>query len=272
MTEHTRDESQQIQPPIRRVVVALDASPCSRAVLRSAARIAAGLNIQLEGLFVEDVRLLDLAELPIAAEVRTPGGVRPFNRSLAERELGLVAQTVEKWAGQIARSYKAEWHFQVVRGDVAQSVMEAAGPGALLSLGRFGNPIYTRSRGMGSVARRVLGEHQKPLLLLHREIRPGQPILLITSGAVEELPLVAMAVRLSQVYTSPLIVLTENPAAEAFLAAALADQPQTVSFHRLESGNLAVQIFAHSRGRGGIVLSHRRDAELAESECALLLL
>ena len=75
MNEDTQSQS---SSPIRRVVVALDASPCSRIVLRGAARISAALGAEVEGLFVEDIRLLTLAELPIAAEVRQPGGCTCF--------------------------------------------------------------------------------------------------------------------------------------------------------------------------------------------------
>ncbi|MFZ1753639.1 MAG: universal stress protein [Caldilineaceae bacterium] len=266
------EQSQPVASPIRRVVVALDASPCSRMVLRTAARIAAGLGAQLEGLFVEDDRLLALADLPIAAELRQPGGVRPFDRALVERELRVVAQTVEKWAGPIVRAYDIVWRFRVVRGNIAQSLMEAAGEDTLLSLGRYGNPLCLRPDRLGSVAQRVLGEHRMPLLLLHQEMRVGQPVLVTTSGRAEELPLVAMAVRLSQVYASPLLVLTENDEARQFLAAALTDNPQPVTFHTLGSGDLAEQILILSQSRGGLVLSHRREPALARLECGLILL
>ncbi len=277
MSEDTRPESQpesqtQFSSPIRRVVVALDASPCSRVVLRSAARISAALGAPLEGLFVEDVRLLDLAELPIATELRQPGGIRSFDRDVAERELRVVAQTVNRWAGQIAGEYNLAWHFRVIRGGIASTLMEAGGEGTLLSLGRFGNSIYSRPSRMGSVAQRVLGEHSAPLLLLHQEIRPGQPIRLVTSGAADELPLVALAVRLAQVYTSPLAVFADNPSAEAFLRVALDESPLPVSFHRLRSGDLSRQILAAGQGTGGLVLSHRRDHSLAELDCAVILL
>jgi hypothetical protein len=269
--------SDQTQPvsssPIRRVVVALDASPYSRAVLRTAARIAVGLGAQLEGLFVEDARLLEVADLSIAAELRQPGGMRAYDRPLAERELRVVAQTVERWAGEIARQHNPEWRFRVVRGNIAQSVMEAAGANALLSLGRYSKPIGLRPVRIGSVTQQVWGEYRAPLLLLHKEIRPGQPILLTTSGTVDELPLVAMAVRLSQLYQSPLIVLAEGGPAEAFLRAALAESPQPVTFRRLRPGTLADQILAIiSQDQVGAVLSHRRDSSLAEMECAVILL
>ena len=270
------EENQRLEPVIRRVVVALDASPCSRAVLRTAARISAALGAELEGLFVEDTRLLDLAELPIAVELRQPGGVRAFDRSLMEQELRVVAQTVEHWAGEIAHQHNATWRFRVVRGNIARSLMDAAGEHALLSLGRFGNPICPgRPAGpahIGSVARRVLSEHRSPLLLLHQEMRPGQPVLVTTSGAAEERPLLAMAVRLAQVYASPLMVLTSNPAVEARLTASLAGSTQAVTFHRLRPGDLRHQILALSRGRGGLILSHRRDRGLEEMECAIILL
>ncbi len=55
--------------PIRRILVALDASGASLAALDAAARLAATLEAELLGLFVEDEDLLRLAGLPCAREV-----------------------------------------------------------------------------------------------------------------------------------------------------------------------------------------------------------
>ena len=48
----------------RRILVALDASAHSHAALAAAVALAARLHAEIEGLFVEDINLLRLAELP----------------------------------------------------------------------------------------------------------------------------------------------------------------------------------------------------------------
>ena len=60
------------QQTIRRILVALDASHHSLAALDAAAELAASLEAELQGLFVEDANLLRLAGLPVARVVRYP--------------------------------------------------------------------------------------------------------------------------------------------------------------------------------------------------------
>ena len=51
----------ELEPTIRRILVALDASPHSQAALQAASELAAALKAELVGIFVEDVNLLHLA-------------------------------------------------------------------------------------------------------------------------------------------------------------------------------------------------------------------
>jgi len=75
---------------VRRVLVALDASPVSPEAAQAAAELAAQMQAQIEGLFVEDVTLLDLASLPLTAPVAvgipTPAVERPTAAERAEPE------------------------------------------------------------------------------------------------------------------------------------------------------------------------------------------
>ena len=263
------DDQQEL---VKRVVVALDASECSKAVLRTAARISAALNAELEGLFVEDVRLLTLADLPITAEVQFFGQVRPLDRTVMERDLRTLAQQVERWADEIVKTYALTWQFHTERGEVAQALLRAAGEEDLLSLGRFGGPGRHHRRRLGSVARRVFDLRRAPLLLLHEEIRRGQPVIVTTSGAPEEIRLLLMAARLAQAYESEITVLVEKPEAERLVRRVLKDYPVRVVVRPLEPGPLRPQILAIHGGRGGALLAHRREPELADLDCAVILL
>ena len=74
--------------PVRRLLVALDASGHSLAALEAAARLAAHLEVELAGIFVEDENLLRLAKLGTARVVdRLSARVRTLGAGEIEREL-----------------------------------------------------------------------------------------------------------------------------------------------------------------------------------------
>ena len=100
------DATPEAARPPRRIVVALDASSHSHAALAAAVALAGRLQAELQGIFVEDVNLLRLAELPFAREVRfglsAARPVRwgalgraaqfalPANRTLLRRQRGVL--------------------------------------------------------------------------------------------------------------------------------------------------------------------------------------
>lgn len=112
---------------IRRILYAADALIQRPAELESLLRLAAQLDAELYGLFVEDTNLHRLAGLPFAREVRAASAA---TRSLgpAEIERGLRAQAAlarETLVAHAAR-HKVRWSFQVTRGQWATQVRAAA--------------------------------------------------------------------------------------------------------------------------------------------------
>ena len=78
-------------PAIRRILVALDASTHSLAALETAAGLAARLEAELVGLFVEDINLLRAAELPFARETSFySSSLRPLERGELEQGVNIV--------------------------------------------------------------------------------------------------------------------------------------------------------------------------------------
>jgi nucleotide-binding universal stress UspA family protein len=195
--------------PIRRLVVAVDGSACSRVVLRTAARLAGYWGARLDGVFVQDATLARVAELSVAHEVIAYSArSRPFTRSDLEREQRILADQVDGWASDLARVNQVRWRFQILSGPVAPQLMAAAGPGDLLTLGRFGWPVGATRRQLGSVARTVAAQHRFPLLLLDREIQPHRPIFVHVEAPVAW-PRLILAAQLAVSSASPLVVLLE---------------------------------------------------------------
>jgi len=88
----------------RRLMLALDAGRCCSADVALAVELAAIIGAELEGLFVEDSDLMDLALLPFAREVGGHSGQdRPLVRESME---SLLRGRIERTVGELERAGK----------------------------------------------------------------------------------------------------------------------------------------------------------------------
>jgi len=122
---------------VRRVVAALDAAAMPVQVLDTAALLATALHAELVGLYVEDERLLRVAELPFAQEF---GLVTAHARQIdvldVERALRSQAERMRRMIGALAGPRGLAWSLDVVRGDALRSAVAYAGADDLLVIGR----------------------------------------------------------------------------------------------------------------------------------------
>jgi len=152
----------------RRIVVAADSSAHGQAALEAAVRLAARLEADLEGLFVEDVNLKRLAELPVGREVR-------FGLGGMARDAAAVAQDMRAEAGRIRRTLeeaaaRAHVHvrFRIAEGHVEREVVAAGSAADLLVLGLTGRRIGPTMQP-GGTALAAIRESRHSVLVL----RPG---------------------------------------------------------------------------------------------------
>jgi nucleotide-binding universal stress UspA family protein len=173
----------ELEPTIRRILVALDASLHSRAALEAAFELAEALNAEIVGIFVEDVNLLRLAELPFAREVGYPSGTdRPLDSLSMERELRIQAEQARQTLAGLAVRRQVRWSFRVVRGRVAAELLTAAQEADLLALGRA-SWASTRLVPLGATARMVVAQASGPVLLLQHGHAICQPVQLVYDGS-----------------------------------------------------------------------------------------
>jgi nucleotide-binding universal stress UspA family protein len=120
-----------------RVLVALAASPQSRAAVETAIGLAAAVGARLDALYVEDANLMRLAALPFASETSALTGIR---RSLPlaeiERALRVEATHLERVLAQAAGEARIEWTFQVARGELLAAATAQAAELTVLASGR----------------------------------------------------------------------------------------------------------------------------------------
>lgn len=118
---------------LRRIVVGLDAGPRDRTTLEAAAQLAARMQAELVGLFVEDIDLLHLAGLPFAREVGYPSAaLRPLDVAAMERALRATAQEVQRTLAAIAGRAPLSWSFRIARGAVMTELRAAAAEGDIV--------------------------------------------------------------------------------------------------------------------------------------------
>jgi len=190
---------------VRRILVALDASPHSVAALEAAAELAARLQAEVLGLYVEDVNLLRLAELPFTKEVCLPTTAR---RQLGvrdiERQFRAQAARMRRTLARHADRVHVRWSFQVSRGVISRELLIAAGEVDLISLGRAGRSVG--EGGLGSTARVVCAEAPCLTLIMQQGEHLSLPVMVVYDGSLLAQKALAAATALIRGLDSHLIV------------------------------------------------------------------
>jgi len=204
----------QLEPSIRRILVGLDASRHSLAALEAASELAAALNAELVGIFVEDINLLHLAGLPFAREVRYLSSAEyPLDSLAMERGLRLQAAQLRQTLAGIAGKRQLQWSFRVVRGQVSTELLAAAQGADLLALGRA-SWASTRRVRLGATAREVVAQALPSVLLLQQGHSVCAPVQLVYDGSPAAERAVATAVHMASITGGHLIVTVVADAAE----------------------------------------------------------
>ncbi|MEZ4711786.1 MAG: universal stress protein [Caldilineaceae bacterium] len=263
-------------PLIRRIVVALDGATQSTALLEAAAQLAARLGVELVGLFVEDVNLLRLAELPFTQEV---GSFSTLRRTLPsvqlERQLRAQANRLRRMVRVAAERHQVDWSFAVMRGPIATELRRAAMDSDLVILGR--SQRMRRGRlPLGSTTRAVIIQAPGMTLVLHRTPVWQQPLIVVYDGSDAAQRALALATQLTQADNMPLLVVLvsdEQDDARALrhaVASWLHQRGQLARYRwlaRAQMGRLLNLVFAE---QGGALLLPTGD--LSTRDAALLTL
>jgi K+-sensing histidine kinase KdpD len=168
---------------IRRILVALDASPRSLPVLKAAAELAARMEAELFGLFVEDIELLRLADSPYARELLYPSATEaPLTRATMEFKLRALSEEARKALATVAGRARCQWSFRTVRGEILAEVLAATGEADLLAVSETGGPLGLQRRVASAVLQVATGA-AKVFLIPARGIAPGTRIAVYFDGS-----------------------------------------------------------------------------------------
>lgn len=203
--EIERIEDPTAQPIPTRILVALDSSPHSQAALRAGARLAALLQAELHGIFIEDDRLLRLCNSPFSREISVlTATVRPLESPSMQRSLRVMAAELRQQLAYAAAETQVHWAFHVRRGAIEQELLHEAKDVLMLTLGRANR--FTRGR-MGTTARHLAGQALRPLLLLEQKQELRDTLTLVYTGSASSQRALQLAAQLSALVAHPLTVL-----------------------------------------------------------------
>jgi nucleotide-binding universal stress UspA family protein len=169
--------------PIRQILVALDASTSSVNALQAAVELADRFNAELIGLFVEDINLLRLAQLPFAREVSIFATLpRPMKSLEIEMQLRAQAERMRRLLAQNAEKRGVPWIFRIARGSVAAEILSAGAQADLLILGKIGRSMPGLQR-MGSTVRMMLLQRQGMTLIMESRVLLTMPVVTLYDGS-----------------------------------------------------------------------------------------
>lgn len=219
------------EPVIRRILVALDASPHSLAALETAARLAGLFGAELLGIYVEDIDLLRAGALPFARETALRSGAcRRVDTEHIERELRSQATLARRALTESAGRAQVRWSFRISRGTVVSELIMAASQMDLVILGKSGWSPVERRR-LGSTARALLSTAPGAALVLEHGTNLHPPLAVVCDGSALGRKALNLAATLSEREGSHLILL------------ALAEDPR-------EAARIRDQCSLWLRGRG----------------------
>lgn len=173
-------------PPfsVRRMRLALDLSPAARSFLPEALRLATRLNAEVQGLFVEDARLMAVCVgegLPTRHVSRVTGLLETLDRGSMEAGLRAQSTALSRHVTATAAALQCPCALRIVRGGVAESLVAEMDQDDLLVLSR-------RPGHVGAVLAATARQASAPMLILPPGENPNQGRIVVladTAGFLE---------------------------------------------------------------------------------------
>lgn len=202
-SEDKRDDLERLE----HILVALDASRHSRAALQAAVNLAKSMDAELHGLFVEDQNWFNISQLPMLSEISDLTGTRrPLQSDWVERQVRILAERARRLLQEEASMHHLPYHFETVRGDVAEQLLKASEDADLITIGRTGQSLE-KTRELGRTARDVLRKSQKPVLILNEGIQLGRHVMVLYDGTQNSKKSLRLAQTMAERRDAQLLVL-----------------------------------------------------------------
>ena len=192
------EQQEESEKVFRKIVVAVDASSHSRSALRTAVNFARRFNAHMSALFVEDENILRAATHGHLSEVNSiTGQVTNIPARALDKHIKRTSTKLRRLIELIGDRADIDFSYRSIRGDVAQTLKKVSDETDvdLVTIGRMSQTYGDRGK-LGTAAKHLLEHAEKPVMLLHRNVRPGSGIVLVYDPAYETDRLVDLARKL----------------------------------------------------------------------------
>jgi len=290
MTADTNDGDKKIgsgtptpaQTRARRLVVALDASRESLAVLEAAADLAARMQAEIQGLFVEDTDLLGLADDPLVRSFSLSGRPQNFNADSMARALRRHMRVAQDALNRAVATRRIHGSFEVRRGRIAVSMVEETSDHDLIVVCRSGGsyailPHEGRLR-TGTAVRELVRNAQRSVLILNEQAKVSGDVFVVYDGSDEARKALRTAAEIAdrrgtdgiKVLLGPVDDRDENALRESALAE-LAGSGHAPVFQTLPDSKLDALCAAVSTQPGGMLVLGSGQSILRNEDAQALL-
>lgn len=268
-------DSLPVPSPIRRILLALDASPASRAAIRTAVDLATHFDARITGLFVEDINLLRVSRLPFVREIDPFSPIpRALNPHALQRQLQLQADQLRRALALAAEVRGLEWAFRVTSGPVALELLTAGTDSDLLIMGRSGTSPAAGGR-MGSTVRSILMQRAGLTFILETAMQFPTPVTVLYDGSeagARGLEIAASLVAEHQRHLSVIMVAETEAEARSMRPDVIRLMAGTGCEVRalLRPSHAGLAWLVRATGPGPVVLPCGRERLQGEKLCALV--
>ncbi len=264
------------QDRIARILVALDASSHSLAGLEAAVALAARLKAELLGIYVEDINLLRLAEMPFAREFgQFSARQRKLDTGQLESQLRTQAERARLALIKGAENAGVTWDFQVVRGSIPDELLNATDEHDLIILGQRG---WSNIARVGSTTQTIVSRAKKLTLVLREGVHLGRSVLVVFDGTKTAEEALSLAGALAQDWDGKLIALLiarDQQTARQYqeeVANWGHRNEVLITFHWLRDANAQMICNLAQAATGGILVIPTGTAAITESDLLAVLI
>ena len=251
---------------VERILVSLDNSPHSSAALNASISLARQFNAELMGIFIEDINLLNLAEMPFRKEVSEYTAIiREITTDGLTRGITVQSRGITRSFQRLINQTDLQANFSVLRGHVTEMIEKESQKCDLIVIGKRGTNPLSRPR-IGSTAKALVQNHRKPLLLIEQDNRLGAPMILL----YENSPLGRISLETARFLLDPdepLVILLSEEDYESFLKerkvlnqwSSKHQIVVTIQAYRTQAFAQFIQMIAGLK-TGLIILPHQNDS------------